>query len=163
MTNLKRRSIRNIVLLAAVLGALAAAGPGGTSWAKDDPKLRQAIEAANGQFIAATARGDAAALAALYTDEGQVLPPGGEPQTGREALKIFWQGALASGMKQAKLETVELTEAGDLAFEIGRFRLYGADGKVMESGKDLVVWKRERGVWKIHRDIWNDSPTPAGS
>ena len=163
VSNLSGRSIRNIVVLPALLGAIIAVGVGGLSWAKDDPKLRQAIEAANGQFIAAMARGDAASLAALYTDSGQVLPPGGEPLTGREALKTFWQGALDAGMKQAKLETVEVTEAGDLAFEIGRFWIYGADGRLMESGKDLVVWKRERGAWKFHRDIWNSSRPPAAN
>lgn len=161
---MRTRTKRNIVVTLLLLGLVGMPGPiglSGVSWAKDDLKLRQAIEAANAQFVAATARGDAAALAALYSESGQVLPPGGETLTGREALKSFWQGALDSGMKAVKVETIELTGAGDFAFELGRYWMYGSDGQLIEAGKDVVVWKREHGAWRIYRDIWNSAQPPA--
>jgi uncharacterized protein (TIGR02246 family) len=155
-----KRSVVVTLVLLVLIGMLGPVGLAGVSWAKDDPKLREAIEAANGQFVAATARGDAAALAALYSESGQLLPPGGETLTGREALKTFWQGALDSGMKAVKVEMIELTGAGDFAFELGRYWMYGADGHLTEAGKDVVVWKREHGSWRMSRDIWNSNQPP---
>ena len=88
---------RSTLVVVVLFGCLAIPGLTGLSWAKDDAKLRAAIEAVNQQFVAATARGDAAALASLYADSGQVLPPGGEVLTGREALRTFWQQAIDAG------------------------------------------------------------------
>jgi ketosteroid isomerase-like protein len=34
-------------------------------------------------------------------------------------------------------------------------------GKVVDRGKYIVIWKREQGQWKLHRDIWNTSMPPA--
>jgi ketosteroid isomerase-like protein len=44
--------------------------------------------------------------------------------------------------------------SGDLAYETGTVRLVARDGKQTE-GRYVVVWKRDGGRWKLHRDIWN--------
>jgi ketosteroid isomerase-like protein len=36
----------------------------------------------------------------------------------------------------------------------------GAEGNVLDRGKYVVVWQREQGQWRIHRDIWSTSLTP---
>ena len=96
--------------------------------------------------------GTYAALAALYTTDAQVLPPNGEPITGRAAIQKFWQGVMDSGVKGAKLTTVEAAAAGDMAHEVGTYELSGADGKVLDSGKYIVIWKRDGGQWKLQVD-----------
>jgi uncharacterized protein (TIGR02246 family) len=154
--NTMMTELRYGVVLA--LGMLSVAG---VSWARDNPKVREAINAANTQFMGAAARGDGAAMASLYAEGGQAFPPGGDIVGGREALRNFWQSVLDSGVKKAALETVELTDAGDVAFEVGRYSLLGADGQALDTGKYVVVWKREEGKWLIHRDIWNSSRPPA--
>ncbi len=116
-----------------------------------------AIVAANQQFMAAFGRGDAAAVAQLYTENGQVLPPQSEPITGRAGIQTFWQGAIDMGLKAAKLETVEVAHEGNAAHEVGRYTLELAGGQVADSGKYLVVWHCEGEHWKLHRDIWNSS------
>ena len=65
--------------------------------------IRSAIAAGNTKFMAAFQRGDAAGVAACYTDDGQLLPPNGEPMTGTDSIAAFWQGAMAMGLKDAKL------------------------------------------------------------
>lgn len=124
--------------------------PTGTLAADD---VRGAIEAANRDFVAAFARGDARAVAALYTTDGQVLPPGGGRAAGREAIAAFWQAAMDDGARVGALETGEVESAGDLAYEVGQVELLTADGTVAQS-RYLVVWKREDGGWKLHRDMW---------
>ena len=73
----------------------------------------------------------------------------------------FWQAVMDMGLKTATLETLELEEYGDIAVEQGRYQLADAEGNVADHGKYMVIWKRDGGDWKLHRDIWNTSTPPA--
>jgi len=115
------------------------------------------INTANQSFMTAFAAGDAQALAALYTTDGQLAPPNSDVLTGREAIGGFWQGAMDMGLKGVALETAELDEYGDTAVEQGRYQLTDGEGNVADRGKYLVIWKRAGDTWKLHRDIWNTS------
>ena len=57
--------------------------------------------------------------------------------------------------RKAKLTTLEVEQHGDWAFETGKFLATAPDGKVIYDGKYICIWKREKGEWKIHRDIGN--------
>jgi uncharacterized protein (TIGR02246 family) len=123
--------------------------------------LRKAIEAQNKRFGAAVEKGDVAALGALYTDDAQALPPNSDVVEGRAAIQEMWKGVLASGVGGASLETTDVETEGSLAYETGRYQMRSKDGKVLDRGKYVVVWKRSGNDWRIHRDIWNTS-MPAG-
>ncbi len=129
--------------------------------AKSD-KLRQEIAAANEKFMAAAEQQDAAALAALYTKKGQLLPPNSDFLTGREAIQGFWQAVMDMGIRRAELAIVEVEDHGKTAIEVSKFTLYAEGDVVADKGKYIVVWKRKKGVWKLHRDIFNSSMPPAG-
>ena len=123
--------------------------------------VKNAIVAANEKFVAAFSRGDAAAIAALYGKDGQVLPPNNDLISGKQAIERFWQGVMSMGIKSAKLETVDVEDSGDIACEVGKYTLRGEGGQEIDTGKYVVVWKQEAGQWKLHRDIWNSSrPAP---
>lgn len=77
--------------------------------------------------------------------------------TGKPAIQAFWQGAIDMGVAEAVLETVDLEADGDTAWEVGNGVLKDKDGGVIDKVKYIVLWKREQGVWKWHRDIWNSS------
>lgn len=123
--------------------------------------VTEAIATANQAFMAAFAAGDAAGIAALYTTGGQVAPPNSDVVAGTEGIRGFWQAVLDMGLDSVKLETGELDEHGDTAIEQGRYQLADAEGNVADHGKYLVIWKRDGGDWKLHRDIWNTSVSPA--
>jgi uncharacterized protein (TIGR02246 family) len=124
-------------------------------------EVRDAIATANENFMAAAKQGDAAALAALYTENGQVLPPNSDFVTGKEAIQAFWQAIRDMGIKAATLETVEVEGHGDTATEVGKYTLHGEEGQQLDKGKYIVIWKQEEGQWKLHRDIFNTSmPAP---
>ena len=125
--------------------------------------VRGAIVAANENFMAIYKSGDAAALAALYTGEGQVLPPNSDFVRGRQAVQGFWQAVMDMGIKEARLETGEVEDHGDTAIEESTFALLGEGGQVLDEGKYIVIWKQEDGGWKLHRDIFNSSMPAPGS
>jgi uncharacterized protein (TIGR02246 family) len=124
--------------------------------------LRGVIAAANESFMATFKRGDAAGLAALYTENGQVLPPNSDFVTGRQAIQMFWQAVMDMGLQEAKMEIVEVEDHGDTAIEVSMFSLMGEGGQVLDKGKYIVIWKQEDGQWMLHRDIFNSSMPPAG-
>src|SRR5689334_13027257 len=71
-----------IALLVAclMLGAEPAAAQNKAIIQKEDNKWAEALN-----------RGDAAALAAMYTEDAYLLPPGAEMMKGRSAIATFWQ------------------------------------------------------------------------
>ena len=119
--------------------------------------IRQQIDSINAAFVAALRRGDSAAMAATYTEDAQLLPPGAPVVTGRPAIQAFWQGALDMGVADGSLETLELDVQGDTAAEVGQGVLKTKAGQVIDTAKYIVLWKREHGAWKWYRDIYNSN------
>ena len=80
---------------------------------------------------------------------------------GKGAIQAFWQGAMDMGIKSAQLEIDEVEAHGDTAIEVSTYTLRGEGGQALDQGKYIVIWKREAGKWKLHRDIFNSSlPAP---
>lgn len=124
---------------------------------EDAADVRGAVDASNRQFMDAFARGDAARIATLYADDAQLLPPGNMPVQGRAQIELLWRGVLALPVKEMHLTTVEFTVHGEDASEIGRYTLVGNDGRELDAGKYIVLWKKGAGGWKLHRDMWNSN------
>ena len=125
--------------------------------------VRESIESANRRFTSAFRDGDAAAVAACYTADGQLLPANVDAVTGTQAIEGFWRAVMGMGIADVRLDTLEVETDGkrEIAVEIGRYALNGADGGTLDNGKYVVVWHLENGSWKLHRDIWTTSrPAP---
>ena len=115
---------------------------------------RTEIEAVNRAMEEAVRKRDAERLAALYTSDAIVMPPDAPFVKGRDSIKQFWSSASQQlGLKDVRLNTVDLEVAGDTAQEVGEAVL------TLESGaatfKYVVVWKKVGEQWRLHRDIWN--------
>ena len=112
------------------------------------------IVAVNRRFEDAAEKGDVDAIAALYTNDAIALPPDGPFVRGRDSIKQMWATvAQQLGLKSVRLQTVELEVVGDLAHEVGEAHLTLASGGAV--AKYVVVWKKQEGRWRLHRDIWN--------
>ena len=146
-------------MLRAILFLLAlSAIPLGASYAATPSDIAPKIEAANKAWLAAYAKGDAAALAALYTDKATILPAGADMVSGHDAIVKFMQATIASGLKITGLTTVSIDHQGSVAVEVGRLAgdAPGPDNKLVHlEGKYVVYWKRVNGAWKLDTDIWN--------
>jgi uncharacterized protein (TIGR02246 family) len=117
---------------------------------------RATIEKLNDAWTAAFNKGDAAAVATLYSEDAYVLPPGSAMVKGRAAIEAFWRQA-AQQMTDAKLTTLDVLPLGrSAAREIGTVTLKTKSQPPQEVvGKYVVVWRKIGRDWKLATDIWN--------
>jgi uncharacterized protein (TIGR02246 family) len=117
---------------------------------------KAAIQNLNDQFTRAFNTGDIAAVAAHYTEDAVVLPPGAEMVMGRNAILTFRKAA-SEQIGDFKLTAVDVKPlGGDAAREIRAFSLRTKGSQPQEiTGKYVVVWEKVGADWKIATDIWN--------
>lgn len=101
----------------------------------------------------------AAAVAALYHEDGMRMPPDMPIAKGRAAIQAQIQGGMDQGLVEIDIEMVESMVSGEVAIARGTFKGSDADGNAMTEGKWMSVSKWVDGKWQIHADIWNmDAP-----
>ena len=123
-----------------------------------DAKLDRAVEKANSEFIVAMKTGDAATIAAPYTEDASFITIDGACVQGRTEIEKMYRDRFAkSGLaRSTKINSKRLVVDNDLAYESG----YGEiemlkDGKPsINGGRFLTVWQRQtNGDWKILRNV----------
>jgi uncharacterized protein (TIGR02246 family) len=150
-------TIRSAALVA--VGALLIfAGADPTAARSKDAKLDAAVRKANDEWAAAMKTGDAAVIAAPYTDRAVFVSIDGTCVQGRDAIETMYRAGFArAGLASTtKIESKSLVVDGDLAYESG----YAEVGSVKEGkpsvrgGRYLTVWQRQPdGDWKIIRNV----------
>jgi len=107
--------------------------------------------------------GDAAAVAALHTEDATVMPPNGKTVQGRGAIAAYIEQEMDVIPGKLKIEMVEHTVSGDQGLARGTFAVIDADGETVDHGKWVDVRKKVDGKWYIQWDIWNsDQAAPSG-
>src|SRR5262245_1574776 len=110
-----------------------AAGADDPAGSKEQKALRQRAE----EFVAAFNKGDAKALAAFWTEEGDYIDQLGRARKGRKAIEEGFQ-KLFSSLKGAKLHITILSlrvVKPDLAIEDGLTEVFPADGAPPSSAR----------------------------
>jgi len=101
----------------------------------------------------------AAAVAALYLEDGMRMPPDMPLVEGRTAIQAQIQGGMDAGLVKIDIETIESMVSGEVGVARGVFKGMDADGNTVSEGKWGSVSKWVDGKWQIHHDIWNlDAP-----
>ena len=119
-------------------------------------QTKATIDKLNDAWAAAFNKGDAAAIAAMYTDDATVLPQGAPMVKGATAIRDLWAGVIKD-FSDAKLATVEVHTMGEvMAYEIGTLTAKTKATPPQDvAGKYVVVWRRSGTTWKISADIFN--------
>jgi uncharacterized protein (TIGR02246 family) len=115
-------------------------------------------------MAAAFERGDADSIADMYTDDAEMFVPGVPVMVGKTAIHETWRSIVGNGGNRVAIDVREVQESGDLAYDTGRFAATAPDGSLLNTGKWIVIWKRESsGAWKVHRDFmhWDTAPVTA--
>jgi ketosteroid isomerase-like protein len=128
----------------------------------DTRRLEHALGETRAAFVAALARADTDALAAIYAADATLLPPAADPIHGREAIRRFWQAGLDAGIVGIHLHASALDHDTRLAYELGSYELRlepPASASVLDRGSYVLVHARQRDdSWRRLVEIF----TPAG-
>jgi len=110
---------------------------------------------------------DAAGIAALYTEDGAVMPSNAPIGKGRSAIQQAWASMMQTpGFDLTFVpEQIIVSSSGDMALDRGTYKLSVAPkGTAMtDTGKYVVVWRKIGSEWKAAADIFNsDLPASGG-
>ena len=98
---------------------------------------------------------DNAGIAALFTEDGEIVNPGGDPIKGPAAIEAFLKQFSDYHVVSEMLEPQKTQVDGDRAKQEGTFRqrVRGPDGNAREvSGTFTIDWMRDSsGAWRIQR------------
>jgi uncharacterized protein (TIGR02246 family) len=123
----------------------------------DSAGVRRAVDKGNAAYIEAFKKRAPGSFAALFTVDGAMLTANGRVFRGRRAIEGRMKDVMSRvRMTEGRIETSSLVLMDGLAYETGRWWFsFAADTGAAEpdSGRYVVLWKPEGGVWKLHRDI----------
>ncbi len=140
----------------AVIGMLVclAVGP---VWSDDSEEFTKITERWRDAYNA----GDTSAVAALYAEDGMLMPPNAETAKGHEAIEACVKTLMTELPGKISTVTVHTGSSGDLGFAQGTYSFVDDDGNTTDNGKWLMVLEKVKGKWDIQHDIFNsDNPIP---
>jgi len=125
-------------------------------------EAKEAIEAAGQTFVIAVNKGDSTAVANCYTADAKMMGPNEKAIVGRPAIKKVFGNWIKSGMPTLTMKTVEIWGNEELMAAEEEWAFSDKDGKILDSGKSIELFKMENGKWKMFRDCYNsDMPIPS--
>lgn len=150
-------SLPRSCLTAGALAILAAACQPAAPAALSDAD-QAALRASADTFAARVLRADWPGTAALFTDQGTMMPANQPTVVGRDAIQA-WMKAYPTITTFTSVAD-EVSGVGDLAYVRGRYMinvmLPGAKAAVADTGKYITVNRRQaNGEWLIVADIFN--------
>jgi uncharacterized protein (TIGR02246 family) len=143
--------------------ALASCGASNQPAAQPDNRASDeaSIRAIDADWVKAAAAKDVQQITSYYADSASLFAPGVPLAAGKDAIQKAWAGMLAiPGFSLTFTPTkIEVSRAGDLAYEFGDYQMTTNDKKgkpQVVKAKYITVWgKQPDGGWKV----LVDSPT----
>ena len=128
-----------------------------TVWADD---LRGEMEAANSEWLTAYDTLNIAALAATYTKDALLLPPGTQPVVGAEAIGHYWAYRIKGGnLKNHTFEIISIQREGRYAYQVARWTLDVLNDKgepTKKAGNAVRIFEKQaNGKWLTNVHIFN--------
>ena len=144
-----------------------AVAEGNAAAAVDAGEDEQAIRGQVDRWLELVNAKDAAGIAALYADDGAVMPPNGPIGKGRTAIQQTWASMMQTPGFDLTIvpELIIVSSSGDMALDRGTYKLAIAPNGAAQTdtGKYVVVWRKIGGEWKAAADIFNsDLPASGG-
>jgi len=122
---------------------------------------KKEIEAANKEISDLLLKGDTVGVANIYSQNGKLMVNNMPSIEEKEKIASFFSGLTKMGAG-ISLTTLEVWGDENYITEEGLLEIKLKDGKIADKGKYIVVWKKEDGKWKLHRDLSN-SDLPLGT
>lgn len=125
-------------------------------------EAKTAIEAAGQTFVIAMNKGDSIALANCYTTDAKMMGANEKSVMGRPAIQKTFSGWIKGGMPTFTMKTVAIWGNEEMMAAEEEWAFSDKDGKILDSGKSIELFKMEDGKWRMFRDCYNsDLPCPS--
>lgn len=119
-----------------------------------DPQEVESITDRLQQYEDRFNRGDAEALAQLFSEDVVYYGPIGRVLDGRVAVRQHYQRNLAAGFSDMTVEVIEIEVADDSAYDIARYTVSSPEGEPL-TGYHLAILAKEDGEWIVQRTLVN--------
>lgn len=93
---------------------------------------------------------DSIALGNMYTIDAEVIPS----TAGRDNITKVFGRMIRDSITVSSFKTVHLWGNDQLLVEEGTGTWSRKNGKIVGTGRYLLIWQKEEGEWKILRDTW---------
>ena len=103
---------------------------------------------------------DTAFYISRYCKNAEVYSPGVPAVKGREAIRKFFYNGGSNKETRIELPAGNIYGNEDLVVEEGTYNFPDGKGGSVDKGKFIALWKKEDGIWKLYREIWNTDITP---
>jgi uncharacterized protein (TIGR02246 family) len=118
------------------------------------PDVGQAVEAFVTKYLDAYNRKDAAGVAALYTADGFLVPPG-PITTGRVNIEKAWRAVFDAGRTGLRYDIQEVQAEGNAVWSVGRFTVMAPDesGVLQErqgNFANIYQWEGDGLKFRVH-------------
>lgn len=111
----------------------------------------------NQRFMKAFKAGDSVEVSKCFTTDAKAMAPNQATVKGREDISHFISTIIKSGVADFDLHTIKIWGDSSILAEEGSYTLSDKDGKQIDKGNYIALWKQEAGNWKMYRDIWTSS------
>ena len=117
------------------------------------------IESILNAYEAALNGNDTGAILNLYGSDPVFMPQHSQALIGREAVRAGYDQVFATIKLNIRFDIHEIQEARDWAWartsSAGRTQILAAGVEVSEGNNELFVFRKENGLWKIHRYLFS--------
>ena len=120
-------------------------------------EAKKAIAASNAIYSDLANKGDGSILS-RYTDDACLLPPNGGPICGKDNILNFFKG----GPKVHSIFKIQNVygDGSEFVTEESYYELFDMNNNKIDDGKVLVIWKKTKEGWKMHRDMFSSNHNP---
>jgi uncharacterized protein (TIGR02246 family) len=121
---------------------------------------RAAIALVSARLLAAVNESDAAGVAAVWAEDGVMMPPGRPSVRGRSAIEEYFRHLFSGARFRFQFTASEIQVVGDIASERVSYAVEAwLDGGLQPSrdrGKGIHLFRRvPAGAWVLAADLWN--------
>ena len=126
--------------------------------------VQQAVESFVTKYLDTYNKKDAAGLAALYTEDGILVPPG-PIATGRPGIEKAWRAVFDAGRTGLKYKIQQSRADGNLVWSVGQFTVMAPDekGTLQErqgNFSNIYQWEGSELKFRVHAFNFLPSPPP---
>jgi uncharacterized protein (TIGR02246 family) len=147
-------------ILSAIIGlmAFAIAAP---SFAHDQTEAEKAVAVVVSTYIEKYNSKDAAGVAALYAEDGILVPPG-PMVAGRANIEKAWQASFDAGRTGIRYDIKHIKSEGNLVLVVGQFTVKMPEGGNLQdrSGNFVNVYQWDGSALKFRVHSFSFMPTP---